>query len=227
MSKEIPTPYMWSYQPQMGLAAGAAQDYSTRMNWLSAGPGMISRVNDIRAHRNQILLKQSALTATPRNHLNPRNWPATLVYQEIPQPTTVLLPRDAQAEVQLTNSGVQLAGGATLCRHHPPQGIKRLVIRGRGTQLNDEVVSSSLGLRPDGVFQIAGSGTSSFTPRQAVLTLESSSSQPRSGGIGTLQFVEEFTPSVYFNPFSGSPGHYPDEFIPNFDAISESVDGYD
>ena len=227
MSKEIPTPYMWSYQPQMGLAAGAAQDYSTRMNWLSAGPGMNSRVNDIRAHRNQILLKQSALTATPRNHLNPRNWPATLVYQEIPQPTTVLLPRDAQAEVQLTNSGVQLAGGATLCRHHPPQGIKRLVIRGRGTQLNDEVVSSSLGLRPDGVFQIAGSGRSSFTPRQAVLTLESSSSQPRSGGIGTLQFVEEFTPSVYFNPFSGSPGHYPDEFIPNFDAISESVDGYD
>jgi hypothetical protein len=39
--------------------------------------------------------------------------------------------------------------------------------------------------------------------------------------------VEEFTPSVYFNPFSGSPGQYPDEFIPNFDAISESVDGYD
>ena len=24
MSKEIPTPYMWSYQPQMGLAAGAS-----------------------------------------------------------------------------------------------------------------------------------------------------------------------------------------------------------
>ncbi|AAS10410.1 VIII [Simian adenovirus 24] len=227
MSKEIPTPYMWSYQPQMGLAAGAAQDYSTRMNWLSAGPAMISRVNDIRAHRNQILLEQSAITATPRHHLNPRNWPAALVYQEIPQPTTVLLPRDAQAEVQLTNSGVQLAGGAALCRHRPAQGIKRLVIRGRGTQLNDEVVSSSLGLRPDGVFQLAGSGRSSFTPRQAVLTLESSSSQPRSGGIGTLQFVEEFTPSVYFNPFSGSPGHYPDEFIPNFDAISESVDGYD
>ncbi|AIE89168.1 L4 pVIII 25 kDa protein [Human adenovirus 55] len=227
MSKEIPTPYMWSYQPQMGLAAGASQDYSTRMNWLSAGPSMISRVNDIRAYRNQILLEQSALTTTPRQHLNPRNWPAALVYQESPAPTTVLLPRDAQAEVQMTNAGAQLAGGSTLCRHKPRHNIKRLVIRGRGIQLNDESVSSPLGLRPDGIFQIAGCGRSSFTPRQTVLTLESSSSQPRSGGIGTVQFVEEFTPSVYFNPFSGSPGHYPDEFIPNFDAISESVDGYD
>ena len=55
MSKEIPTPYMWSYQPQMGLAAGASQDYSTRMNWLSAGPSMISRVNGVRSHRNHIV----------------------------------------------------------------------------------------------------------------------------------------------------------------------------
>lgn len=67
MSKEIPTPYMWSYQPQMGLAAGASQDYSTRMNWLSAGPSMISRVNGVRSHRNQILLEQAAVTSTPRD----------------------------------------------------------------------------------------------------------------------------------------------------------------
>ncbi|ALE30370.1 pVIII [Simian adenovirus 13] len=233
MSKEIPTPYMWSYQPQMGLAAGAAQDYSTKMNWLSAGPHMIAQVNGIRAHRNQLLLEQAALTTTPRNQLNPPSWPASLVYQETPAPTTVLLPRDAQAEVLMTNSGAQLAGGA--CRYRSkgptglsaPLGIKRVLIRGRGTQLNDETVSSSLGLRPDGVFQLAGSGRSSFTPRQAYLTLQSSSSQPRSGGIGTLQFVEEFTPSVYFNPFSGAPGLYPDEFIPNFDAVTDSVDGYD
>ncbi|AFK92182.1 pVIII [Human adenovirus D13] len=227
MSKEIPTPYMWSYQPQMGLAAGASQDYSTRMNWLSAGPSMISRVNGVRNHRNQILLEQAAVTSTPRAKLNPRNWPSTLVYQEIPGPTTVLLPRDALAEVRMTNSGVQLAGGASRCPLRPQSGIKTLVIRGRGTQLNDELVSSSIGLRPDGVFQIAGAGRSSFTPNQAYLTLQSSSSEPRSGGIGTLQFVEEFVPSVYFNPFSGSPGLYPDEFIPNFDAVREAVDGYD
>ena len=107
MSKEIPTPYMWSYQPQMGLAAGASQDYSSRMNWLSAGPHMIGRVNGIRATRNQILLEQAALTSTPRSQLNPPNWPAAQVYQENPAPTTVLLPRDAEAEVQMTNSGAQ------------------------------------------------------------------------------------------------------------------------
>ncbi|AAX19414.1 pVIII [Rhesus adenovirus 59] len=233
MSKEIPTPYMWSYQPQMGLAAGAAQDYSSKMNWLSAGPHMISRVNGIRAHRNQILLEQAAITATPRRQLNPPSWPAAQVYQENPRPTTVLLPRDAEAEVLMTNSGVQLAGGSRYARYrgraapYSPGSIKRVIIRGRGIQLNDETVSSSTGLRPDGVFQLGGAGRSSFTTRQAYLTLQSSSSQPRSGGIGTLQFVEEFVPSVYFNPFSGSPGRYPDAFIPNFDAVSESVDGYD
>lgn len=233
MSKEIPTPYMWSYQPQMGLAAGASQDYSSRMNWLSAGPHMIGRVNGIRATRNQILLEQAALTSTPRRQLNPPNWPAAQVYQETPSPTTVLLPRDSEAEVQMTNSGAQLAGGSRYARYrgrctpYSSNPIKRLIIRGRGIQLNDEVVSSSTGLRPDGVFQLAGAGRSSFTPRQAYLTLQSSSSQPRSGGIGTLQFVEEFVPSVYFNPFSGSPGLYPDDFIPNYDAVSESVDGYD
>lgn len=233
MSKNIPTPYMWSFQPQMGLAAGAAQDYSTKMNWLSAGPHMISQVNGIRARRNQMLLQQAALTATPRNQLNPPSWPSALLYQESPPPTTVLLPRDAQAEVRMTNAGAQLAGGA---RHsfrykgrpgpYSSSAIKTIRIRGKGIQLNDEA-TSPLGLRPDGVFQLAGSGRSSFTTRQAYLTLQSSSTAPRSGGIGTLQFVEEFTPSVYFNPFSGSPGHYPDAFIPNFDAVSESVDGYD
>lgn len=233
MSKEIPTPYMWSYQPQMVLAAGASQDYSSRMNWLSAGPHMIGRVNGIRATRNQILLEQAALTSTPRSQLNPPNWPAAQVYQENPAPTTVLLPRDAEAEVQMTNSGAQLAGGSRHVRFrgrsspYSPGPIKRLIIRGRGIQLNDEVVSSLAGLRPDGVFQLGGAGRSSFTPRQAYLTLQSSSSQPRSGGIGTLQFVEEFVPSVYFNPFSGAPGLYPDDFIPNYDAVSESVDGYD
>ncbi|UZE90093.1 pVIII [Human adenovirus 41] len=233
MSKEIPTPYMWSYQPQMGLAAGASQDYSSRMNWLSAGPHMIGRVNGIRTTRNQILLEQAALTSTPRSQLNPPNWPAAQVYQENPAPTTVLLPRDAEAEVQMTNSGAQLAGGSRHVRFrgrsspYSPGPIKRLIIRGRGIQLNDEVVSSLTGLRPDGVFQLGGAGRSSFTPRQAYLTLQSSSSQPRSGGIGTLQFVEEFVPSVYFNPFSGAPGLYPDDFIPNYDAVSESVDGYD
>lgn len=233
MSKDIPTPYMWSYQPQMGLAAGASQDYSSRMNWLSAGPHMIGRVNGIRATRNQILLEQAALTSTPRRQLNPPSWPAAQVYQKNPTLTTVLLPRDAEAEVQMTNSGAQLAGGAKHVRFknrsapYSSSSIKRLIIRGRGIQLNNEVVNSSTGPRPDGVFQLGGAGRSSFTPRQAYLTLQSSSSQPRSGGIGTLQFVEEFVPSVYFNPFSGAPGLYPDDFIPNYDAVSESVDGYD
>ena len=76
MSKDIPTPYVWTYQPQLGQAAGASQDYSTRMNWLSAGPSMIDQVNQIRVERNNILLRQAAATETPRLVRNPPNWPA-------------------------------------------------------------------------------------------------------------------------------------------------------
>ena len=42
-SKVVPSPYVWTPQPQRGTAAGASQDYSTKMNWLSAGPAMVQR----------------------------------------------------------------------------------------------------------------------------------------------------------------------------------------
>lgn len=82
-------------------------------------------------------------------------------------------------------------------------------------------------LRPDGVFQLGGGGRSSFNPTQAYLTLQQGSSVPRSGGIGAVQFVQEFVPQVYFNPFSGPPDTFPDQFIPNYDIVTNSVDGYD
>lgn len=227
MSKVIPTPYMWSYQPQSGHAAGASQDYSTRMNWLSAGPSMIGKVNGIRELRNQLLMRQAAITETPRVIKNPPTWPAQLLPQEWQPPKIIELPRNESLEVGMTNSGVQLAGGG---RVYGPgsshwAGIRTAGLRGSGIQLNDEVVSAR-SLRPDGIFQIAGGGLSSFDPTQQLLTLQASSSQPRSGGIGSVQFVHEFVPTVYLNPFSGPPGTYPDAFISNYDVVTNSVDGY-
>lgn len=222
MSKDIPTPYVWTYQPQLGQAAGASQDYSTRMNWLSAGPSMIDQVNQIRVERNNILLRQAAATETPRLVRNPPNWPARYLYQPMGAPQTVELPRNELLETVMTNSGMQLAGGGrSTC------GIKGAHLSGSGIQLNGELPSASW-LRPDGVFQLAGGSRSSFSPGvSTLLRLEPSSSLPRSGGIGSTQFVQEFVPAVYFQPFSGPPGTYPDEFIYNYDIVSDSVDGYD
>ncbi len=221
MSKEIPTPYMWTFQPQLGQAAGASQDYSTRMNWLSAGPEMINQVNSIRAERNNILLTQAAVTETPRLVRNPPNWPAPYLFQPVAAPQTFELPRNELLETSMSNSGMQLAGGGRC------SGIKGAHLAGRGIQLNGEAPSASW-LRPDGVFQIAGGSRSSFSPGvSSLLTLQPSSTLPRSGGIGAVQFVHEFVPSVYFQPFSGPPGTYPDEFIYNYNIVTDSVDGYD
>lgn len=223
MSKEIPTPYVWSYQPQMGVAAGASQDYSTKMNWLSAGNSMIHHVNGIRNLRNQILMRQARVSATPRAEVNPRNWPARFLIHPYAPPMTVELPRNDKAEVDMTNSGLQLAGGGV---KRYLAGIKPQTCSGAGIQLHEEVPSASL-LRPDGLFQLAGGSRSSFSPVQRYLAVQTASAAPRSGGIGSKQFVQEFVPAVYINPFSGTPGTYPDAFISNYDYITDSVDGYD
>lgn len=223
MSKQIPTPYMWSYQPQSGRAAGASVDYSTRMNWLSAGPSMIGQVNDIRHTRNQILIRQALISETPRPVQNPPSWPARLLPQMTQPPTHLHLPRNEILEGRLTDAGMQLAGGGALA----PRDLYALTVRGRGIQLNEDLPFSASTLRPDGIFQLGGGGRSSFNPTEAYLTLQNSSSLPRSGGIGSDQFVREFVPTVYINPFSGPPGTYPDQFISNYNILTDSVAGYD
>ncbi|AKT26038.1 pVlll protein [Equine adenovirus 2] len=214
MSKEIPTPYIWTLNPQMGVAAGASQDYSTKMNWLSAGANMIQRVNDIREDRNSLLIRQSAITETPRSVTNPLHWPSSLLLKPNAPPVTVELPRNYELEQAMTQSGMQLAGGAKMTHN-----------RGLGLQLNE--YNRSYKLRPDGIFQLAGGSRSSFNPNVTqYLALQGQPSVPRSGGLGSIQFIQEFVPTVYFNPFSGRPDTYPDEFIYNYDLATDSVDGY-
>ncbi|ARE31895.1 pVIII [red squirrel adenovirus 1] len=225
MSKEIPTPYVWTFQPQMGAAAGASQDYSTRMNWLSAGNKMIQRVNDIRDSRNQILMRQAALTETPRNTLNPRVWPAALIDTPAHPPLTITLPDNELLEHSMTTHGMQLAGGGPIGRSPITNGCS-----GLGLQLNEQLPAPQpYRLRADGLFQLAGGSkintTALSTPN--LIALQTSPSVPRSGGIGSWQFVQEFVPAVYLNPYSGLPQTYPDEFIHNYDAYTDSVDGYD
>nr|WRQ19857.1 MAG: pVIII protein [unidentified adenovirus] len=224
MSKEIPTPYVWTFQPQMGAAAGASQDYSTRMNWLSAGNKMIQRVNDIRDARNQILVKQAAITETPRSIMNPRIWPAPLIESQIHPPVTVALPDNERLERDMVDHGMQLGGGGRFGRMPLMTGCS-----GMGLQLNEQLpIPAPLRLRSDGLFQLAGGArVLPDLSTQQLLALQTSPNVPRSGGIGSWQFVQEFVPSVYLNPYSGQPTTFPDEFISNYDVYTDSVDGYD
>lgn len=203
---------MWTFQPQIGAAAGASQDYSTKMNWFSAGPRMIQEVNNIRDERNRLLIKHSKITSTPRNVLNPRYWPSHLLSQPNTMPTSVRLPRNDIIEKTLTTNGAQIAGGA---------------YADMAGDIYSQLRSSprSLALRPDGIFQIGGG--SSLNPTETILGLQIHSTRPRSGGIGSRQFVSEFIPTVYINPFSGPPDTYPDDFLPNYDNVDNTIAGYD
>ncbi|AEW91345.1 pVIII [Bovine adenovirus 3] len=215
MSKEIPTPYVWTFQPQMGAAAGASQDYSTRMNWFSAGPDMIHDVNSIRDAQNRILMTQSAITATPRNLIDPREWPAHLIKQPVVGTTHVEMPRNEVLEQHLTSHGAQIAGGGSAGDYFKSPTSARTLI---------PLTASCL--RPDGVFQLGGGSRSSFNPLQTDFAFHALPSRPRHGGLGSRQFVEEFVPAVYLNPYSGPPDSYPDQFIRHYNVYSNSVSGY-
>lgn len=229
-SKTIPTPYMWSFQPQSGRAAGASQDYSTRINWMGAGPAMINRVYGIRDQQNGILVTQAAITETPRGVMNPPAWPARLLPQVSTAPTTLALPRNELIETALSNSGAQLAGGGGLRLPPPtlPPIIGPELMTGGAVQLNERVERySHYSPRADGLYQLGGGSRSSFNPLQAFLTIQQGSSVPRSGGIGAEQFVREFVPAVYLNPFSGPPDSFPNQFMPNYNIVTDSVAGYE
>lgn len=283
MSKTVPTPYMWAFQPQVGTAAGASQDYSTQFNWMSAGPRMVNTIRHIRDEQNQILQAQALLTETPRPVANPPSWPAALLPQFLPTPTILEIPENSALEKPMTNGGFQIAGGSvpTLFsavqtdaltrrgwkvpgyqrknRNYGP--IKRgsiwsrSFVRGQTEPTVSAAVTNSSPLqvfsensgfsetgmqisefspvprlaglvRSDGTFQLAGGSTEPLS-HQTLLALSGTSTVPRSGGIGSRQFVKEFVPTVYYNPFSGPPNTFPDQFISNFNVISNSVDGYD
>lgn len=217
MSKEIPAPYVWTYQPQLGTAAGASQDYSTRLCWMSAGPKTINRVNSLNEERNRILMRQAQLTETPRYLLNPPSWPNNLIKQPTVTSTIVPFPRNELAELQATNEGFQLAGGKFPLK----TSLKQTPFIGRGLQLAEPFGRIPLHAA-EGTFQLTGGEIPSY--EEIILTNEPS--QPRSGGIGSIQFTEEFVPSVYINPFSGPPSTYPNQFIYNYNVENHGVDGY-
>lgn len=177
---------------------------------------MIGRVNNIRDARNAILLKQAAITETPRMLPNPPLWKSENIYDMPAEPIIARLPRNPVLENFASNNGLQLAGG------------------GAGQQQRDFEFPAedfdywpNQSVRSDGLFQLGGGGDTQYpSPYHALLLSQGSSTLPREGGIGTTQFLSEFQPTVYLNPFSGAPSHYPHQFIFNYDVVDDRIDGY-
>lgn len=276
---------MWAFQPQMGTAAGASQDYSTQFNWMSAGPRMVNTIRHIRDEQNQILEAQALLTETPRVLANPPIWPAAALPQFSPPPSILEIPKNHNLEHALTNAGLQIAGGempslyakgktdaligsqwkvphrlrtkrnywpikespfrkTAFVRQRTHKAVPRADLPlfsaspfqvcvspdshfGNNDTPFSECIPTFTGLvRSDGTFQLAGGSAEPLTGR-ALIAIQGISTVPRSGGIGSKQFVNEFVPTVYYNPYSGPPNTFPDQFISNFNVVSNSVDGYD
>ncbi|ACJ14523.1 pVIII [Murine adenovirus 3] len=215
-----PSPYMWTFQPQRGTAAGASQDYSTRLNWLSAGPSLRGKVIEVNQARNSILLNQQEAVPTPRRDINPPSWPASLIFHPRPKPIAVLPAHPDSFDPNVTLEGAQLAGGAWV-RYKSGNEVRYTA----PIQLAEEPTSrtpTAYALAQE--LQLAGGATA--TP-PLMGELAGAPRVPRSGGIGSWQFTQEFPPTVYLNPYSGAPDTFPHQFLSNYDSVSQSVNGYD
>ncbi|QIZ64168.1 pVIII [Guinea pig adenovirus 1] len=220
MSKEIPTPYVWLYEPQRGRARGASQDYSTRAYWMSAGPAMISRLNAVRLARNGLLLQQAAITETPRAVLNPPEWPPALLRQ---QPQRVNIP------TQFSHATFPTAIVGSGMSPPPPKRRRRGrdadARRSRQRRVSNAIYTTVAGARPQSS-EAAAAALAAVDRSAELLRRATFPSAPRSGGLGAQRFVEEFVPEVYLNPFAGEPSNFPLEFIPQYDVQTGTVHDY-
>lgn len=201
------TPYVWKYQPETGYTAGAHQNYNTVINWLHANPQMFARIQHINTARNVMDKFRSDLTRDDIA-VNINNWPAEDLMQP---PNFPYIPATSKSTSTIndwlaTTQGIQLSGTSEL----NGWGSNRL------TSYPD--IPPILKYERPGQ-QLQGQGL--FKQENIHLFYESPR-LPRSGGLTPQQFVKEFPPVVYNNPFSESMSVFPKEFSPLFNP-SESL----
>lgn len=209
------TPYIWSYQPQTGTAAGATQDYGAVINWLQANPQMYKRIQDVNYRRNAIDKSRDHIGNRMSLYFN--KWPAEDVLQ--PRGTPYVPAADPSINQQSvtdfvnTAEGSQLAGG-------PGNPLQTFDLKGHGnnalTSYPMTIYTNLLSRRHPG--QMLQGGHVGTVPNQHFLLYEEAS-VPRSGGLNPMQFTQEFPPVVYEHPFSENLAYFPKEFSRLFDPV--------
>ncbi|URN46038.1 pVIII [Bovine adenovirus 7] len=195
------TPYIWRYQPETGYTAGAHQNYSAVINWLQANPQMVARIKQVNLVRNDLDKLQANITRQDIS-ANVNNWPAKDLYQPLKAPYIPASPNMATTinDFEATRQGIQLSG------NQPLKGTGSNALSSY-PDIPDILKYSRVGQ------QLQGYGT--FSKDNIHLFYEGSR-QPRKGGLSPVQFINEFPPVVYQNPFSGPLRTFPKEFNPLF-----------
>ncbi|QJR83102.1 pVIII [Bearded dragon adenovirus 1] len=240
------TPYIWQYQPQTGAAAGARQDYGAVVNWISSDPRLYARVQNTNALRNRIDERRQPW-CDDGTYADFNRWTSGELWQprgtapvlppQYPSLGTML-------DQTFTSEGTQLAGSGTgppndgreyrkLTRDALPfphnwqvkgsDGVWRPVMKGGAANSLTSYpqllypTPDLLRYRRPGAQMQGGGGLESVTSDRVAFLLTEGSSVPRSEGMTPHQFVQDFPPVVYQDPFSGSMRNFPKEFDPLFD----------
>lgn len=239
MSQPV-TPYIWAYQPETGMTAGAQQNYGAVINWLSSDPYMCERIRHVNQSRNDLARLEANARVVPRGEFN--EW---LQQPEVSGPPSgVITGRRIRSFVDTvaTSEGAQLAGAGyklgdgrryrKLTRDAHPFPINWQVFEnGRwipvpmsGGSANALSSYPNVQRRRDYMenylhssgLQMQG-GMVPAPQSAAELHVEGPSVDIRSG-LTPLSFARAFPPLVYEHPFSSiNPLKFPKEFSPLFD----------
>ncbi|WGZ76470.1 MAG: pVIII protein [Agile wallaby adenovirus 1] len=239
------TPYIWKYQPETGTAAGARQNYGAVINWLGADPKLYARIQEVNRQRNDLDIFRAAINRHEIAS-NFNNWPAYQIYQPAGTVYTPpsRLHISSVADAVATADGAQLSGGIStpisgggyslgdgrqyrkLTRDLLPFPTNWQVFEDGEWKNISGGSANATSSYPQMIYENQPTivkyyrpgqqlqGYFPTTPSTHLLTEESR--VPRSGGLDPVQFIREFSPVVYKNPFSKPLQYFPKEFNPLF-----------
>lgn len=243
MSQQPVTPYIWTYQPETGMTAGAQQDYGSVINWLSADPMMCERIRHVNEARNASVIADYRFSETPLGIFN--EW-----YQVTPPnhdgpPFFPLKRRRIQAalDAEHTAEGQQLAGAGynlgdgrkyrKLSRDNHPFPINWEVYEGgrwrpvpmcgAGTNATSTYPTIlPVGKRPMEHYRAPAGrqmqGGRVQSSRLAAELIQQGPSVDIRSGLTPLAFARACPPLVYAHPFSVSNQmRFPAELSPLYD----------
>lgn len=108
-----PTPYLWQYQPETGLVAGARQDYGSEINWLGSDLQMFNRVQRLRRLRNQLEEEKGTKAADSSFAAHFNDWTLEDTKGTPYVSMTHPISKTALSDMINSSEGVQMAGRNT------------------------------------------------------------------------------------------------------------------
>ncbi|AIZ35778.1 pVIII [Psittacine adenovirus 3] len=228
------TPYLWTYQPQTGYPAGARQDYGSVPCWFNSAPDLYHRIMALNEERNLLDVGRSSARAFQVSAAAPAS-----SYLPAKDPS---LADSVITDKVKTWQGEQLAGGSyrlgdgrqyrKLSRDSSPFPHNWQVYEDGSWKTISGGSCNALSSYPRAVYadletysrpgqQIQAPLTGRGKRLDSVHLLTEEATVPRQEGLTPLQFLSQFPPVVYSEPFSGNLAYFPKEFSPLFEPSKD------